>query len=125
MEDFREAFLSDSISKLDNLQNDLQSGKFSPDLRREIFRALHTIKGTSQTFGFAVPAILAHALENLLSAAKNDSIPAEKLKALLTEGIEILIESLLEKDFRISQSFREKLAGFQSQMPPEAIQSYD
>lgn len=125
MEDFREAFLSDSISRLNNLQDALQSAEFPPALQREIFRTLHTVKGTSQTFGFSVPAMLAHTLENLLSAAGNNSIPAEKLKALLPEGIEILIESLSEKDFQISQSFREKFAEFQSQIPPEAIESRD
>ncbi|HEX8734730.1 MAG TPA: ATP-binding protein [Pyrinomonadaceae bacterium] len=125
MEDFREAFLSESISKLNQLQTDLQSAEPAPELRRELFRTLHTIKGTSQTFGFAVSAILAHTLENLLSVAKNNSIPAEKLKALLHEGIEILIESLSEKDFRISESFREKFGEFQSEMPPEANQSHD
>jgi chemotaxis protein histidine kinase CheA len=118
MEELREAFLSDSISKLDNLRNDLQSGEFSPASHREIFRALHTIKGTSQTFGFAASAILAHTLENLL-AAEHDSIPAEKLKALLNEGIAVLIGSLSEKNFRIPDSFVEKFRPFQS--PPEII----
>lgn len=119
MEDFREAFLSDSISKLNKLQNDLRNEIFSPELERELFRALHTIKGTSQTFGFAVSAILAHTLENLLSAAKTDALSPEKSKSLLLEGIEILTQSLSEKDFQISQSFREKLREFHSELPPK------
>jgi two-component system chemotaxis sensor kinase CheA len=119
MEDFREAFLSDSISKLNRLQNDLRNENFSPELERELFRALHTIKGTSQTFGFAVSAILAHTLENLLSAAKTDALSPEKSKSLLLEGIEILTQSLSEKDFQISRSFREKLREFHSELPPK------
>ncbi|HLM03328.1 MAG TPA: ATP-binding protein, partial [Pyrinomonadaceae bacterium] len=79
---------------------------------------------TSQTFGFSVSAILAHALENLLSAARTGSLPAEKSKALLLEGIEALIESLSKKDFRISPSLAEKLGEFQSGLATE-MQSRD
>ncbi|MDQ3800619.1 MAG: ATP-binding protein [Acidobacteriota bacterium] len=122
MEDFRAAFLSDSISKLNELQNDLRNEKFAPGMQRELFRALHTIKGTSQTFGFPVSAILAHTLENLLTAAGNNLIPPEKSKALLLEGIEILTESLSKKDFQISPSFRKKLEEFHSELPPKMQQ---
>jgi len=118
MEELREAFLIDSISKLNNLQNDLRSEKFSPEFERELFRTLHTIKGTAQTFGFAAAAILAHALENLLAAAKKDS--AEKLKSRLPEGIEILKKSLAEKDFKIPDAFAENFREFQSQLLPES-----
>jgi chemotaxis protein histidine kinase CheA len=118
MEELREAFLSESISKLNNLQDALRSENPAPELRREIFRALHTIKGTSQTFGLAASASVAHTLENLL-AAKNDSLPAEKSKALLIEGIEVLIESLSQKNFRIPDSFAEKFSAFQSGLSPE------
>lgn len=120
MEELREAFLSESISKLNNLQDALRSENPAPDqLRREIFRALHTIKGTSQTFGLTTSATIAHTLENFL-AAKNESLPAEKFRTtLLLEGIEALIESLSQKDFRIPDSFAEKFRDFQAGLPPE------
>ena len=119
MEELREAFLIDSVSKLNNLQANLGGEEISPQMHREIFRALHTIKGTAQTFGFAVVATLAHTLENLL-AANTGSIPADELKALLMEGIEVLIEALSTKNFQISDSFAEKFRAFQSELPPES-----
>jgi len=116
MEELREAFLIDSISKLNNLQNDLRSEDFSPELERELFRTLHTIKGTAQTFGFAAAAQMAHTLENLLAAAKNDSVSAKDLKFLLPEGITVLIKSLAEKNFQIPASFAENFQSFQSDL---------
>lgn len=120
MEELREAFLFDSISRLNNLRENLLSEDLSPTLEREIFRALHTVKGTSQTLGFAAAAQLAHTLENLLAAAKNDSLPAESLRELLPEGIEVLIKSLSEKNFSIPTSFAEKFQAFQSETSPES-----
>lgn len=117
MEELREAFLIDSISKLNNLQESLWSEEFSPELQRELFRTLHTIKGTAQTFGLNVSAQIAHTLENLLAAGKRDSFPAE-LQSLFPEGIEILKQSLAEKDFQILDTFNEKFQAFQSELPP-------
>jgi chemotaxis protein histidine kinase CheA len=123
MEELREAFLIDSISKLNDLQNDLRGGEFSPEAKRELFRTLHTIKGTAQTFGLNVSAQIAHALENLLADGKKVSFPAE-LQALFPEGIEILKQSLAEKDFQIPDAFDEKFQAFQSELPP-VNQPYD
>jgi chemotaxis protein histidine kinase CheA len=103
MEELREAFLIDSISKLNNLQNALRSAAFSPEMQREIFRALHTIKGTSQTFGLNAAARLAHEIENLLEAARDNQIQSDETTiSLLREGLEYLSQSLKsagENDF--------------------------
>ncbi|HEY0050940.1 MAG TPA: ATP-binding protein [Pyrinomonadaceae bacterium] len=111
MEELREAFLIDSISKLDNLQDVLQSEAFSPELQREIFRALHTIKGTAQTFGLNAAARLAHGIENLLEAARDNQIQSdEKTISLLREGLKYLSDALKsagETDF--PQEFADKI----------------
>jgi len=103
MEHFRQQFLLEAVEALQNLLKDLRGAeKISDSQRRETFRTLHTIKGTAQTFGFSASSRLAHELENLLSADENFS-------DLLLEGIELLIESLIEKDFQLPERFTEKV----------------
>jgi len=103
METFRRQFLLETVESLEILLKDLQSGReFSNFQRREIFRSLHTVKGTAQTFGFAASSRLAHELENLLAADENFS-------DLLLTGIELLIKSLTEKDFQLPKEFAEKV----------------
>ena len=71
MEDFQQHFLSESAKKLQDLIADLKDKEnLSDSDKSAIFRTLHTIKGTSQAFGFNVSSRLAHELENLLSTKK-------------------------------------------------------
>lgn len=108
MENFRRQFLLDSVKNLKHLQNNLSdAGKFSDSERREVFRTLHTIKGTAQTFGFASASRLAHELENLLSAEQ--IISNKNFKSLFTEGIGWLIDSFEQKDFEFPAQFVEKV----------------
>ena len=103
MEDFRRQFTLETIEMLESLKRNLQGEEAVSGLRkREIFRALHTVKGTAQTFGFDEASSLAHELETLLSAAENS-------KVLLIEGFGLLIESLTETSFNIPKNFTEKL----------------
>ena len=98
MEKFRRQFLLDSVKNLKHLQNDLGNAE-----RREVFRTLHTIKGTAQTFGFASASLLAHELETILSAEQN--ISNKNFKSLFTEGIGLLIDSFEQKDFEFPAQF--------------------
>lgn len=128
MNNLQKDFLNRSIANLENLTASAKSEEsLSPDFRREAFRALHTIKGTSQTFGFSPAANLAHELENLLSA-KNDSAG---LKNILLEGFALLIESFEQIDNSSEyKNFIDKIRqivpsslplenSFAAQIPPE------
>ena len=107
MEEFLQQFALDSAKNLKNLQRLLQSAKkISDSERREIFRTLHTIKGTAQTFGFSDSSRLAHELENILSAEK--FITPENFQSLFTEGIRFLINSFEQKNFIFPAHFVEK-----------------
>ncbi len=111
MENFRQQFLLDSVKNLKRLQNDLiDAEKFSDSEKREVFRTLHTIKGTAQTFGFASASRLAHELEHILSTEQ--IISNENFKSLFTEGIELLIDSFEQKDFEFPAQFVEKVHQF-------------
>ena len=119
MNELQNEFILQSAADLNRISEKLQNNsdkKLPENLLREVFRTLHTIKGTAQTFGFPISAHLAHTLENLLSAAKNDLISAADLKSLLPEGIEILKKSLGEKTFQIPDSFAKKIQNFQIEL---------
>jgi two-component system, chemotaxis family, sensor kinase CheA len=124
MEELRQSFIADSTDALRNLQTKLQQDRdFSADAKREVFRALHTIKGTAQTFGFTAAAGLAHTLENLLAAAeekdaaRGELTPASEAATLLIEGIEALNAALADENFQVPSALGEKLRPFQTEMP--------
>jgi HPt (histidine-containing phosphotransfer) domain-containing protein len=103
MENFRQQFLLESVETLETISQNLRNAKeISESSRREIFRTLHTIKGTAQTFGFSSSSHLAHELEDLLATG-------DLFDSLFLEGIELLIESLKHKDFEIPHSFKKKI----------------
>ena len=105
MENFRQQFLLDSVKKLKNLQNKLCDAEKFPDAERsEVFRTLHTIKGTAQTFGFDSVSRLAHELETILA---DQTVSTENLNSLFNEGIELLINSFEQKDFEFPAQFVE------------------
>lgn len=118
MEDFHQQFSLDSVKNLKNLQGKLQSAEnISDSERREVFRTLHTIKGTAQTFGFSAASRLAHELENVLSA--ENFISPENFQSLFSKGISFLIKSFEQKDFKFPAQFAEKI----HQIVPENLQS--
>jgi len=113
MEDFRQHFSTESIKKLSNINAILENAEtLSEPERRELFRTLHTIKGSSQTFGFTTASHLAHKLESLLSVKSEDISVNENTKNLFAEGIELLIKSLQEKYLEIPVTFTEKINTF-------------
>jgi len=104
MEDFRRQFLIETVETLENLRLKLRvEDDVSGLQKREIYRTLHTVKGTAQTFGCDAASRLAHELETLLSTAENSK------NLLLIEGFGLLIESLTAADFSIPDNFTEKL----------------
>ena len=67
MEELRQEFLNASVANLATLQNELLTADFFPDpFLHKLFRRLHTIKGTAQTFDFKISGNLAHEIENVL-----------------------------------------------------------
>lgn len=105
MEDFHQQFLRESVERLKDWEDLLRRREdLSAEEKADLFRMLHTVKGTSQVFGLTVQGKLAHRLEEILA---NDRI-ARRDHALLLEGIGQLIKSLEQKDPGISPEFLEK-----------------
>ncbi|MGI9034623.1 MAG: chemotaxis protein CheA [Pyrinomonadaceae bacterium] len=112
MENLRQKFLDEAVSSLENICSKLSAESFDENFSREIFRAFHTLKGTSQTFNFNAAGKLAHELENLLQAAKDRKIqPDKNFTALLLEGAEIL-----------RATFRRARDGAENRFPNEFVE---
>ncbi|MFI1991404.1 chemotaxis protein CheW [Actinoplanes sp. NPDC020271] len=107
MEDLGEIvgeFLMESHENLDQIDRDLVSLEQEPDSRdliSRIFRAIHTIKGTSGFLAFSRLEKLAHAGESLLSRLRDGVQPVtpETITVLLLciDGVRSLLSSIEEK----------------------------
>ena len=98
-EEFIREFLEESEENLDQLDQDFVSLEQHPgDLQRldSIYRAIHTIKGTSGFFGFAKLGAVAHSAENLLSRLRDGEIDLnETLTSALLDSVDA-VRAILE-----------------------------
>ncbi|MGI9442597.1 MAG: chemotaxis protein CheW [Rubripirellula sp.] len=93
-EEFIREFLEESEENLDQLDQDFVSLEQDPgDLERldSIYRAIHTIKGTSGFFGFSKLGAVAHAAENLLSRLRDGEIT---LNEGLTSALLVSVDAI-------------------------------
>jgi two-component system chemotaxis sensor kinase CheA len=97
-EEFIREFLEESEENLDQLDQDFVSLEQNPgDLERldSIYRAIHTIKGTSGFFGFAKLGAVAHSAENLLSRLRDGEIKLnEEVTSALLDSVDAIRDIL-------------------------------
>src|SRR5450755_4103268 len=77
MPEITREFLIESIDQLDEMDSVLVELEKSPDSKEAlstIFRAIHTMKGSSGTLGFKNIERLSHAGENLLSVIRDGRV---------------------------------------------------
>lgn len=80
MSDFLGVFLEEAdeqLLKLDDGFIQLEKDPSNLEIVREVFRAAHTLKGSSATMGFAEIAELTHAMESLLDSVRNESVAVD------------------------------------------------
>ena len=91
MDDLTREFLIESQEGLDRMERcltDLEERPQNADLLAEIFRSVHTIKGTTGFLGFKRLEKLAHAGENLLGLLRDGKLAADA--AVITALLELL-----------------------------------
>ena len=97
-EEFIREFLEESEENLDQLDQDFVALEQEPgDLVRldSIYRAIHTIKGTSGFFGFSKLGAVTHSAENLLSRLRDGEITLnEALTSALLKSVDAVREIL-------------------------------
>ncbi len=94
MDDLTQEFLAESLEGLDRMDRCLTELEARPDdaeLLGEIFRAVHTIKGTTGFLGFSRLEKLAHAGENLLGSLRDGRL---KANPELVSGLLLLMDGL-------------------------------
>ena len=98
MEQFHQTFFEESFEGLDSMESgllNLQNGTPDADTVNTIFRAAHSIKGGSGTFGFTAVASFTHVLETLLNEMRDGrrSVTREAVDLML-ESVDVLREML-------------------------------
>jgi two-component system chemotaxis sensor kinase CheA len=91
MDDLTREFLIESQEGLDRMERgltDLEERPRNPGLLAEIFRSVHTIKGTTGFLGFKRLEKLAHAGENLLGLLRDEKLLADA--AVITALLQLL-----------------------------------
>lgn len=89
-EEFIQSFIEESKSHIETIENELLKidvNVVDMDSINTIFRAVHTIKGTSGFFDFKTIVKLSHALENLYGEIRSDKIKMN------SEMVDLLLES--------------------------------
>ena len=126
MEDLGEIvgeFLMESHENLDQIDRDLVSLEQEPDSRdliSRIFRAIHTIKGTSGFLAFSRLEKLAHAGESLLSRLRDGVQPVtpETITVLLLciDGVRSILASIEENGSEAEVDIESMIVKIQAQM---------
>ncbi|MEV0896822.1 chemotaxis protein CheA [Actinoplanes sp. NPDC049802] len=126
MEDLGEIvgeFLMESHENLDQIDRDLVSLEQEPgsrDLISRIFRAIHTIKGTSGFLAFSRLEKLAHAGESLLSRLRDGVQPVtpETITVLLLciDGVRSILSSIEENGSEAEVDIERVIVKIQAQM---------
>ena len=91
---FHDAFFDESFEALDSMEAallQLDTGSPDPELINTIFRAAHSIKGGSSTFGFAETASFTHSLETLLGELRDRRLAVTRtICDLLLKSVDVL-----------------------------------
>ncbi|MBV8245641.1 MAG: chemotaxis protein CheA [Candidatus Eremiobacteraeota bacterium] len=91
--DETEELLQQIDSDLLHLEEFIDHGNADPEIVNSLFRALHTIKGSSGMLGFSEVQALAHKLENLCDLLRKDRMPlSEGALNILFAGRDFLTE---------------------------------
>src|SRR4051812_11074806 len=96
MDEIIKEFLVESNDNLDQLDRDLvelEKDPTSSELLGRIFRAIHTVKGTSGVLGYGKLESVAHVGESLLSRMRDGQL---QLNAEITTGLLSMVDALRE-----------------------------
>src|SRR5215472_14198236 len=89
--DEAEELLQQIDADLLKLEETVSSGETDPEIINSLFRALHTVKGSSGMLGFTDVQGLAHKLENLCDLLRKDRMPlSESAVDILFTGRDLL-----------------------------------
>lgn len=105
MEQFHQTFFEESLEGLDHMESallNLDVGAAEPEVINSIFRAAHSIKGGSGTFGFMAIAEFTHLMETLLDEMRDGrrQVIQAEVDLLLgaVDGLRMLVRAAMGGD---------------------------
>ncbi len=110
------------LSELETALLELEETPDNPELVAQVFRAMHTIKGSGAMFGFDNVAAFTHEVETVFDQVRNGRIPVTKNLVNLSLAARDHITSLLEapQDEGIDQDRSQELvSAFRQLLPAE------
>ncbi len=99
LDEIRKIFEEECIEGLDTMEAgllNLEEGSASADVVNDIFRAAHSIKGGSATFGYKKIADFTHLMETLLDLVRNGKKPASPDVVQLLLGCVDCLREMME-----------------------------
>jgi len=117
MIEFKQKFIEDASDLLNELEQNLLNLENSPNnsqLIEEIFRAMHTLKGTAGMYGFKEMGNLTHQLENIYDLVRNGRITINKsILDITLQAVDFLNKALKANE---SENFEIEYDSFYSRI---------
>lgn len=109
MENIKARFSNEVGELLEGLESNLlalESHGQNPEIVSEIFRVVHTIKGTASMFGFTNMGVLTHDIEDLYDLVRSDKILFDKELLDLSFKTLDLLKEMLKSDDSLSEKMK-------------------
>lgn len=94
LKQFHDAFFEESLEAVDDMETgllNLDISSVDPESINTIFRAAHSIKGCSATFGFTDISDFVHVMETVLDEMRDDNLtPDQEIVELLLKALDVL-----------------------------------
>nr|WP_254605840.1 hybrid sensor histidine kinase/response regulator [Deinococcus sp. JMULE3] len=85
----------------------------TPDLTA-LFRAAHTLKGSSAMVGLSDMAEVGHAMEDLLGAAREDAVTLDRALPLIDDGLNVVDLVLAHAEGQVRESPQLRIQGYRA-----------
>lgn len=95
----RDDFIQELPGRVDEIENQLlmlEESGLESDLFQQLFRTVHSLKGSGGTFGFAIVTTICHRLEDLLTQATQHTQHPDKEVIALGLGFVDLLRSVID-----------------------------
>lgn len=98
------------LAALEGYLLDLEKNPANPDLINDVFRALHTLKGSGAMFGFNDLAGFVHHIENIFDLVRKEELYLDRSLLNLTLEARDLMKLLIDPAIEVSPSARRRMA---------------